>query len=991
MVQPAGSRPVKNACRMMRDHEEQDLLRKQVNQDSSDQDLEFVDGFLMPADTSSACYVILSEAAKFECTLVEFLAVLASHIFAFSCTGLLLRFVFLETQKTPVDFSAVVSSESYDLSLAVVCVAVFVLEVLPELLTHFELAQKAAMDEVFSKDDWPTKAAQFILTSPKFPLCTSLVLFGSWFILASESNKDLILNTVALTFVNNIDNSVYAMFVSRRLQRKITNTALVKVTRARIDLPKFSAYSEGASLAERPKRPRISEPSEEENSDSTEGSWEDSGSEESMSSSSGDSGADEKLPESLEPPVACIGVTRKLPGSQTSRPRPPPAVRSLRLPGPAEEAFQAVLCAGPGAAFYALLGSRAVYGSAEAATRPEHHGTQPEAKRPFMAGADPISSDELFESLRQRPVIVAAGRRGTDILRWLRRAGPESLFWDVEVHDPGLLRNVLHGSSPDSEIQACACTVASLQETLRTARELARQLLESSGELAYSLLLRSQSTVAAMEASVLLASNPAGLNLRSNSQVASLLARQLSAQERSRWPCTPGGALRTDSDSLRRSGLPWAEDVVRFRELSHALSHYEPYISLAKCGGGRLFPSYQLAGAVTGRMTCANPNLQSSPRLEEFRSLFRAGLRPGWDWLVQGDFSQIELRVLAELAEDEQMKAIFRAGEVQQLQAALQAKRRFVAEQIVAEQIKLDDKVKAQRQKKRLPSVPVFTEEEEWQAPASLCISLCDVTAQEVLQSEATIRVNFPNSTSKTYESQSDRPHRELPLAKSPSTWRKQLSAGTEEIWTCQTCDYIHKTIPKYLLGEDMGTGWRTVEELPLLKPIIAFPLVQKNLASSKAPPDTGDQTFLMQKTIPDTINPSAYVTTTDLWPIGSGQGGTADLTPLSPELTFRENVLLEDPAIAMDPALAAQLQHEQEKELYAHMQNQAPTPTEKSSQLATNGSHTAEVPEEIEAMEEDQEIVYTHPDPYYNGAEFWRRYGRDPHTFSFGGESSES
>ena len=83
-----------------------------------------------------------------------------------------------------------------------------------------------------------------------------------------------------------------------------------------------------------------------------------------------------------------------------------------------------------------------------------------------------------------------------------------------------------------------------------------------------------------------------------------------------------------------------------------------------------------------------------------------------------------------------------------------------------------------------------------------------------MLQSEATIRVNFPNSTSKTYESQSDRPHRELPLAKSPSTWRKQLSAGTrptpstiwrqrnaetgynthgvspvpgtEEIWTCQ-------------------------------------------------------------------------------------------------------------------------------------------------------------------------------------------------------------
>eukprot|EP00439_Symbiodinium_sp_Y106_P078230 s94_g17.t1 len=446
------------------------------------------------------------------------------------------------------------------------------------------------------------------------------------------------------------------------------------------------------------KRPRTSEPSEEEDSETTESFWEDSGSEETRSSSSGDACADEKRPASSEPPVPGVGVSRRLPGSQTTGPPPPLAVRSLRLPSPAEEAFQAVLCAGPGASFYALLGRRAVYGFAEAA---ELHGSKPTAKSPFMEGADPISSDELFDALRQRPIIVAAGRRGTDILRWLRRAGPENLFWEVEVHDTGLLRNVLDGSPPDAEIQACACTVASLKETLRTAMELARQLRESSGELAYTLLLRSQSAVAAMEAagvpfdhvglqklclqwrsdmvrteadvrkqlldicgaSVLPASNPAGLNLRSNSQVAGLLARQLSAKERSKWPCTPGGALRTDSESLRRSGLPWAEDVVRFRELSYALSHYEPYIALAKCGGGRLFPSYQLAGAVTGRMTCANPNLQSSPRMEEFRSLFRAGLRPGWDWLVQGDFSQIELRVLAELAADEQMRAIFRAGE----------------------------------------------------------------------------------------------------------------------------------------------------------------------------------------------------------------------------------------------------------------------------------------------------------------------------------------
>lgn len=75
---------------------------------------------------------------------------------------------------------------------------------------------------------------------------------------------------------------------------------------------------------------------------------------------------------------------------------------------------------------------------------------------------------------------------------------------------------------------------------------------------------------------------------------------------------------------------------------------------------GRLHPQYHQIGAATGRFSCGHPNLQQIPRSQEFRSCFvaKAGHK-----LVVADYSQIELRVVAEISRDETMIDAYRTGQ----------------------------------------------------------------------------------------------------------------------------------------------------------------------------------------------------------------------------------------------------------------------------------------------------------------------------------------
>ncbi|HET7558464.1 MAG TPA: bifunctional 3'-5' exonuclease/DNA polymerase [Limnochordia bacterium] len=75
---------------------------------------------------------------------------------------------------------------------------------------------------------------------------------------------------------------------------------------------------------------------------------------------------------------------------------------------------------------------------------------------------------------------------------------------------------------------------------------------------------------------------------------------------------------------------------------------------------GRLHADYRQIGAATGRFSCNRPNLQQIPRTAEYRRCFvpAAGRK-----LIIADYSQIELRIVAQMAQDERMIEAYRSGE----------------------------------------------------------------------------------------------------------------------------------------------------------------------------------------------------------------------------------------------------------------------------------------------------------------------------------------
>lgn len=75
---------------------------------------------------------------------------------------------------------------------------------------------------------------------------------------------------------------------------------------------------------------------------------------------------------------------------------------------------------------------------------------------------------------------------------------------------------------------------------------------------------------------------------------------------------------------------------------------------------GRVHANYRQIGAATGRMSCSGPNLQNIPRDPAYRACFRPG--PG-RVLVNADYSQIELRIAAQLSGDAAMREAFHRGD----------------------------------------------------------------------------------------------------------------------------------------------------------------------------------------------------------------------------------------------------------------------------------------------------------------------------------------
>jgi DNA polymerase I len=125
--------------------------------------------------------------------------------------------------------------------------------------------------------------------------------------------------------------------------------------------------------------------------------------------------------------------------------------------------------------------------------------------------------------------------------------------------------------------------------------------------------------------------------------------------------------LSTDADVLAKlAGLhPLPQKILDWRQLSKLKSTYVDALpSLVDSTTGRLHTSFNQTVAATGRLSSSDPNLQNIPiRTEEGRRIRAAFVAPRGARLISADYSQIELRVLAHLADDAALKSAFQAGD----------------------------------------------------------------------------------------------------------------------------------------------------------------------------------------------------------------------------------------------------------------------------------------------------------------------------------------
>ncbi|MEK7630731.1 MAG: DNA polymerase I [Patescibacteria group bacterium] len=109
---------------------------------------------------------------------------------------------------------------------------------------------------------------------------------------------------------------------------------------------------------------------------------------------------------------------------------------------------------------------------------------------------------------------------------------------------------------------------------------------------------------------------------------------------------------------------PIIDMLIRYREISKLLSTYITALPKLVGSDGRVHTSFNETGAATGRLSSSNPNLQNIPIKSELgRSIRRAFTVPKGFELFSFDYSQLELRIAAQLSGDGKLTRAFQVGE----------------------------------------------------------------------------------------------------------------------------------------------------------------------------------------------------------------------------------------------------------------------------------------------------------------------------------------
>ena len=156
-------------------------------------------------------------------------------------------------------------------------------------------------------------------------------------------------------------------------------------------------------------------------------------------------------------------------------------------------------------------------------------------------------------------------------------------------------------------------------------------------------------------------------NLNSPQQLSDVLFNHLRLEPPDKGRKTTTGFYSTSADVLEalRGKHPALDFILEHRELSKLKSTYVDALPAAMDPNtGRVHTSYSQIGAVTGRLSSNNPNLQNIPiRTETGRRVRNGFIADKGNVLLSVDYSQIELRIVAHMAQDEAMLKAFRAGE----------------------------------------------------------------------------------------------------------------------------------------------------------------------------------------------------------------------------------------------------------------------------------------------------------------------------------------
>ena len=136
---------------------------------------------------------------------------------------------------------------------------------------------------------------------------------------------------------------------------------------------------------------------------------------------------------------------------------------------------------------------------------------------------------------------------------------------------------------------------------------------------------------------------------------------------------TPGGVVSTALSELEKlkGAHPVIAEVLSYRELAKLLNTYVIPLPQLADKEGRIHTHFDQLGAVTGRLSSFSPNLQNIPLQGEWGKRIREGFvaERGFS-LLSCDYSQVELRIAAHIAKEENMQDAFLQGKDIHVQTA---------------------------------------------------------------------------------------------------------------------------------------------------------------------------------------------------------------------------------------------------------------------------------------------------------------------------------